>query len=170
MWRGDKASIQHNEVATIDSTCGGMLADLGLASTAIGQSDLVDLGLEDLGLEKALSGDFDASSGEDENGADVSYQVAQPSSPPSKRPASDVRRGRPPKRKGSCSSQTVVASTTTSPSNNSLVPKKQRQKGTSICALPLTRSIADAVGIRLPDPIKEMVTNIRKQQSKKSVL
>ena len=70
------------------------MAYLGLAPTAIGQSDLVELGLEDLGLEKALSGgldddltgDFDASSGEDENVLDASYDVVQPSIPPAKHP------------------------------------------------------------------------------------
>ncbi|XP_052128919.1 uncharacterized protein LOC113209675 isoform X2 [Frankliniella occidentalis] len=175
--RGGRTSRRRSEQATIDSTCGGVLADLGLGSTAL-ESDLVDLGLDDLGLVKALGGglgenlggDFPASSGDDENMGDTRVEVAQPSTLPPKPPTSDVRRGRPPKRRGSNSSQTAVASTTSSPSSNAVVPKKPRQKTTSICALPLTRSIADAVGIRLPDPIKEMVTNIRKQQSKKSVL
>lgn len=90
-----RTSRRQSEQATIDSTCGGVLADLGLGSTAL-ESDLVDLGLDDLGLEKALSGgldenltgEFDASSGEDENVVDAGIEVAQPSTTPPKRPAS----------------------------------------------------------------------------------
>ncbi|KAJ1523755.1 hypothetical protein ONE63_001588 [Megalurothrips usitatus] len=174
--RGGRTSRRRSEQATIDSTCGGVLADLGLGSTAL---DLVDLGLDDLGLENSLSGgldenltgDFEASSGEEGSICDAGIEFIRPSTIPPKPPSSDVRRGRPPKRRGSNSSLTTVASTTSPPSSNAVATKKPRQK-TSICALPLTRSIADAVGIRLPDPIKEMVTNMsmRKQQSKKGVL
>ncbi|XP_034232086.1 uncharacterized protein LOC117640017 isoform X3 [Thrips palmi] len=178
--RNARTSRRQSEQATIDSTCGGVLADLGLGSTAL-ESDLVDLGLDDLGLEKALSGgldenltgEFDASSGDDENIVDAGIEVAQPSTKAPKRPASDVRRGRPPKRRGSNASQPTAVASTTSPSNHVVVPKKPRHKATSICAMPLTRSIADAVGIRLPDPIQEVkskMATMRKQQSKKSVL
>lgn len=93
--RGARTSRRQSEQATIDSTCGGVLADLGLGSTAL-ESDLVDLGLDDLGLEKALSGgldenltgEFEASSGEEEHVVDASIEVVQPSTIPPKRPAS----------------------------------------------------------------------------------
>lgn len=98
MQRGSRTNSRRcSEQATIDSTCSGVLADLGLGSTAL-ESDLVDLGLDDLGLEKALSGgldenihaDIDGSSGEDENLTEAAIEIAQPSTTPPKPPTSGV--------------------------------------------------------------------------------